>query len=347
MAEELPYNVKSLSPEEQKEAIAKYPGISKGFVKVGEGNHLLPTHCIKHLDKYSNFRFRHDDVLIMTFPRSGTTWTQEIIWTMRNALNFHDAETIPLIFRSPFMEFDSLHAPELPFSSSVRERFLARHPDQDPAQSAIFLDIAEGAASPRTLKTHMPFCLFNDDLLDTCKVVYVARNPRDVCVSYYHHQRLVKTVEFRGEFPEFVDLWCRNLVLQAPYWSHLQAAWQRRHHPNLLFLFYEDMKEDLGRELQRLNTFLGTALTHQQLQQVANHSTFSGMKSRNTTNPTAAFVKAGAFVKGESDFVRKGTTGDWTNYFTPELDAKFQAWMTAGGAIAKDIPFRYHLEKQE
>ncbi|XP_071539243.1 luciferin sulfotransferase-like [Panulirus ornatus] len=180
MAEELACSVKSLSPEEQKEAIAKYPGIRKGFVKVGEGNHLLPTHCIKHLHKYSNFRFRHDDVLIMTFPRSGTTWTQEIIWTMRNGLNFHEAETIPLMFRSPFMEFDSLHAPELPFSSSVRERFLARHPDQDPAQSAIFLDIAEGASSPRTLKTHMPFCLFNDDLLDTCKATACTH----LCTSY-------------------------------------------------------------------------------------------------------------------------------------------------------------------
>ena len=43
------------------------------------------------------------------------------------------------------------------------------------------------------------------------QVVYVARNPRDVCVSYYHHQSLLGSAEFIGDFPDFVDFWCRDL----------------------------------------------------------------------------------------------------------------------------------------
>lgn len=60
------------------------------------------------------------------------------------------------------------------------------------------------------------------------------------------------------------------------------------------------------RELSRLNTFLGTSLTQEQLQTVANHTTFSNMKARPTSNPTKAAVKVGRFKEGEQEFVRKG-----------------------------------------
>ena len=43
------------------------------------------------------------------------------------------------------------------------------------------------------------------------QVVYVARNPRDVCVSYYHHQSSLSSAEFIGDFPDFADFWCRDL----------------------------------------------------------------------------------------------------------------------------------------
>ena len=39
----------------------------------------------------------------------------------------------------------------------------------------------------------------NPKLLDTCKVVYVARNPKDACVSFFNHCRLIKLVDFSGD----------------------------------------------------------------------------------------------------------------------------------------------------
>ena len=53
--------------------------------------------------------------------------------------------------------------------------------------------------SPRFVKSHLPFSLNNPRLLDVCKVVYVARNPKDVCVSFYHHMRLIRMHEFMGD----------------------------------------------------------------------------------------------------------------------------------------------------
>ena len=52
---------------------------------------------------------------------------------------------------------------------------------------------------PRFVKSHLPFSLNNPRLLDVCKVVYVARNPKDVCVSFYHHVRLIRMHEFMGD----------------------------------------------------------------------------------------------------------------------------------------------------
>lgn len=46
-------------------------------------------------------------------------------------------------------------------------------------------------------------------------------------------------------------------------------AWQQRNHPKLHFLFYEDMKADIKTEVSKLNHFLGTNLTQQQLDNVS------------------------------------------------------------------------------
>lgn len=52
-----------------------------------------------------NFEVRSDDVWIITFPRSGTTWTQEMVWLLKNDLNFEKALKEYRGHRSPFLEY--------------------------------------------------------------------------------------------------------------------------------------------------------------------------------------------------------------------------------------------------
>ena len=54
--------------------------------------------------------------------------------------------------------------------------------------------------SPRFVKCHLPMSLYQPKMLDVCKVVYVARNPKDLCVSLYHHSRLFYCFDFMGDF---------------------------------------------------------------------------------------------------------------------------------------------------
>lgn len=69
----------------------------------------------------------------------------------------------------------------------------------------------EELPSPRFIKTHLPLSLLPPSLLSTAKVIYVARDPRDVAVSYYYlHKMVIKTL-MRATFNHFWDAFRRDL----------------------------------------------------------------------------------------------------------------------------------------
>jgi len=52
------------------------------------------------------------------------------------------------------------------------------------------LSYVERMPRPRFVKTHLPLSLLPEDLLDKAKVIFVARDVRDIAVSLYHHVKL-------------------------------------------------------------------------------------------------------------------------------------------------------------
>ncbi len=55
-------------------------------------------------------------------------------------------------------------------------------------------------------------------------VIFVARNPRDVCVSYYHHTKtLDRAYRFGGDFDQFSDLFRQGKINFGSYWTHLKV----------------------------------------------------------------------------------------------------------------------------
>lgn len=65
--------------------------------------------------------------------------------------------------------------------------------------------------SPRFIKSHLALSLLPPSLLDTCKVVFVARDPRDVAVSFYHHNRLFIVNGYVGDFKTYWNYFIKGL----------------------------------------------------------------------------------------------------------------------------------------
>ncbi|XP_042856928.1 sulfotransferase 1C4-like [Penaeus japonicus] len=323
-----------------------FAGFGKGLVRLTPGGWVLPGPFTKYADKIYNTKFRESDVLIMTYPKCGTTWTQEVVWTMRNNPNLdHPRAGAPVNFRSPFIDSDML------MQMSQHENPHTRHfemlkniaPDADPNEG-IALQLTAHTPDPRTIKTHLPLSLMTPDLLDTAKVVYVARNPKDVVLSFLHHSRLLKGISYVGSLDQYVDYFVKDELIYGPYWEHLREAWPKRDHPNMHFFFYEDMKADPKAEMKKLDQFLGTNLTEEQLDKIIAYTSFEQMKKR---EEASQWKDADAMIKQEvrkkdGGFFRKGESGSWKGRLTDMQEAKIDIW-TKKNTLKLGIKFKYSV----
>lgn len=164
---------------------------------------------------------RPSDIVIASFPRSGTTW---LGFLLANLLKPDPEEQVhPPNRYSP--DINGAY-----FYNDTMERW-----DYLPA--------------PRFLRVHSPYNPVFPN------VIYVLRDPRDVMVSYHHFKRLTDP-GFQLSMMEFVsqdDHWpCR--------WDEHVAGWLlRRNHPRLLLVKYEEMRKDTVGALMSLLEFAGLA----------------------------------------------------------------------------------------
>ena len=96
-----------------------------------------------------------------------------------------------------------------------------QHPDKLMINS---IKIAENMPSPRVIKTHLPFQMLPPNLLDICKVIFVGRNPKDCCVSYYNHYMNIPKYKFKGNFLNFAELFMEGTLEFGNYWTMLNVS---------------------------------------------------------------------------------------------------------------------------
>ena len=92
------------------------------------------------------------------------------------------------------------------------------------------IETAENMKSPRVIKSHLPFEMLPPNLLDTCKVIFVSRNPKDTCVSFYHHSKnfeesnTMENGEFIGTFADFAETFLDGTCAYGSYWTMLKVG---------------------------------------------------------------------------------------------------------------------------
>ncbi|KAF0311185.1 Amine sulfotransferase [Amphibalanus amphitrite] len=156
------------------------------------------------------------------------------------------------------------------------------------------------------------------------KVLYVHRDARDVCVSFYHFSRMLNIYKYRGSFADFRENFMRGKILHSPYREHVQGYLE--HSDTVLCLTYEQMHQDRGSVVRKVADFLGVSLSDADVDDIAKNTSFEVMKA----NPDTNFRQweDNGLVSGteEGTFMRKGVVGDWRNYFTEEESEAFLKW---------------------
>ena len=171
-------------------------------------------------------------------------------------------------------------------------------------------------------------------------MVYVARNPRDVAVSFYHLNRLFLTQGYQGDFPKYWSYFERNLAPWCPYWAHIKEGWQHRNDPNVLFMFYEDMNRDLPSTIRKVATFLGKSYTDDQVTKLADHLHIKNFKNNPSVN-CEELKRIKLLNSGEQGFVRSGKIDGWSHEYTPELKERVLKWIEEN---SKDLEFKFPVE---
>ena len=108
--------------------------------------------------------------------------------------------------------------------------------------------------------------------------------------------------------------------MYGSYFHHVLGAWALKDHPNMRFLWFEDMKKDIKKEVLLTCQFIDHPLTPEKLQKLLDHISFKSMKNNPSVN-----IPRSAMQRGE--FIRKGEVGDSKNYFSEEREAKWNKWI--------------------
>ncbi|KAG9346925.1 hypothetical protein JZ751_005852 [Albula glossodonta] len=213
----------------------------------------LPPFCRGKMEEISNFSLRSSDIWIVTYPKSGTSLLQEMVYLVSQGA---DPDEIGLM----------------------------------------------------NIDEQLPVLEYPQPGLEIIQVIYMARNPKDLVVSYYQFHRSLRTMSYRGTFQEFCRRFMNDKLGYGSWFEHVQEFWEHRLDSNVLFLKYEDMFKDLSGQVEQLARFLGVDCDKAQLEALC-MDTLDCMVGKHT----------------ELSVTRAWPVGLWKDIFTVSMNDKFDA----------------------
>jgi aryl sulfotransferase len=127
---------------------------------------------------------------------------------------------------------------------------------------------------------------------------------------------------------------------------HTQTYWDYRHLPNFYFVHYNDMLDDLDREVGRLAEFLDISLGAEHRARIVAGTTFENAKQRAAAEAEASGEGNTIWKGGSDSFFFKGSNGRWRDLLTEEdlalyeqskervLSSDCARWLEAGGSVS-------------
>ncbi len=222
-----------------------------------------------------------DDIFVATYPKSGTTWMQMILYQLITDGNMN------------FKHIDLMS------------------PYWDEVGQGEGEDIPALSTPPRIFKTHHSYKYVPKY---DCKYIYIVRDYRDVAVSFYYHHWNFKG--YRGSFDQFLHehFLKGNRNLRSTWFQHVYDWYQNPQKLNILYIKYEDMKTDLPGVIGQLIKFCGFHVDEAKFQRTIKRTSFTFMKQHEEkfNISTSLLLRLGIATEG---FIRQGKVGGWRVYF--------------------------------
>jgi len=235
-----------------------------------------------------NFAVYSDDTFVVSYPRSGNTWTRFLIANL-----VYPGKTVS------FANIEQL----IPDTSSQSNLALKRTP------------------RPRIIKTHQYF----DHRYR--RMIYIVRDPRDVALSYYDFQRKYRQICDDYPLETYVDDFVSGKLISADWgtWGENVASWlyTRCGSSSFLLIRYEDMIADTVRELARIACHLKIEASPERIQNAVERSSADRMREmeKQQENDWVATKKH----RKDIPFVRVARAGGWRAQLPQTCVARIEA----------------------
>ncbi|XP_047161807.1 cytosolic sulfotransferase 15-like [Vigna umbellata] len=297
--------------EEEDKLISSLPkekGWSFPYVYLFE-HFWCPSPLIRERNIFQkHFQGKQSDVLVTSFPKSGTTWLKALTFAIVNHKNF-SKENHPLLTSNPHQLVPPLYT----FRGNIHDQILQ----------------LSNMPEPRLFGTHIPYPSLPRSIVEShCRIIYICRNPFDTFISawaFYNKIKVEASPALTKE--EAFEMFCNGVIEFGPWWSHVLGYWNESvARPNtVLFLKYEDLKEDVNSQVKKVAEFLGCPFTEEEesngvIESIAKLCSFEEMKDTEVNKSGKINFEIKRFEN--KLFFRKAEIGDWVNHFSPSMVEK-------------------------
>jgi hypothetical protein len=227
-----------------------------------------------------------DDIFLVSFPKSGNTWTRFLLANLR--------------------------FPDQPATWANINRLI---PDPDGTTKRDFDQMPQ----PRIIKSHDCF----DPRYR--RVIYIVRDPRDVVVSQYHYHRKLRKIEDDSPIEKFVTRFLAGETCPHGSWGQNISTWlyTSEGDPRFLLLRYEDLVKDTAGELAKVAAFLHLAAGPEQIAQAVERSSADRMRQLEKTQTDKNGLMRGS--RKDLSFVRAAGSGGWHSDLPAPMVARIEA----------------------
>ncbi|XP_044866247.1 sulfotransferase 6B1-like [Mauremys mutica] len=247
---------------------------------------------------FDSFEARSDDVILAGYPKNGTNWLDQVL---------NDLE----ITAAKYTEEEINERTNITNELFVMPRLELGDPEKFKRMKELpFRRIIVTHLSPEIL----PKSIFKSK----AKILLLVRNPKDTAVSYFHFHNNIPTLPSFSSWDEYFTAFMHGKLCWGSYFGYLVEWNKHMDDENVMVITYEELKENQTLGLKKIADFFGFSLSEEEIQTVAENSSFEAMKEK-------SFKTHGTFGK---ILFRTGIVGDWKDHFSEaqskEMDRKFE-----------------------